>query len=530
MMFLKPLSKIFSPFLSGLLSVVLSTSFLTASGITITSPTEKDILYGSSKIEVVVSSDLKDRIVSIDFFLAAYPRPICRDNDPPYECLFDAGKYFEGWEITAKAYDKKGKLVTLDKVKTKAFPKPVRVTKYILENVPVRIISLDELPELSNVDFDCFFGEDECTVTNVKKLSDLLGTSEAGKFRAYLEILVDMSGSMKFSRENVQRALEYLVDHAPNNTQIRFSTFSDYNSLKILTADDDHDGFTSDKKVIKKAIKKMGPNIGKSCIFHSMEKLIYRRPDKEVFRNILLITDCMDTCDWIKSRRIVATFSKELGYVIDLLKIGRSSKDYILQKACETMATDTSGKIFRAEEEKDLNLLFVMKEIVSNLYEVHLFDIDLSDQVEEDKELRLQLIPKSKKIELKYAEYRLPALLDSISLDMLKSEEKLIRQQALRRLSNSDDPEILKKLIKAFRSEPDHDLRMQILLTVYDLIGSHLLHQENPKNHKLALKAIRSLKKINQELIEPIKPYLHTYLKTNPPEEFQEKIVLLLTE
>ncbi len=142
----------------------------------------------------------------------------------------------------------------------------------------------------------------------------------------------------------------------------------------------------------------------------------------------------------------------------------------------------------------------------------------------------LQLIPKSKKIELKYAEYRLPALLDSVSLDMLKSEEILTRQQALRRLSNSDDPEILKKLIKAFQSEPDHDLRMEVLLTVYDLIGGHLLHQENSKSHKLALKAVERLKKINPEFIEPIKPYLNTYLKTNPPEEFREKIAPLLAE
>jgi hypothetical protein len=529
-MLLKTVKKPFSHFLLGFLSVVLSTSFITANGITITNPTARDILYGSSKIKVVVSPDLKDRIASIDFFLAAYPRPICRDNDPPYECLFDAGEFFEGWEIAAKAYDRRGKLVTLDTVKTKAFPKPVRVTKYILENVPVRIISLEELPELSSADFDCYFGEEACTVTQVKKLSDLLDTSEAGEFRAYLEILLDVSGSMKFSRENVRRALEYLVDRAPKNTQIRFSSFSDYNSLNILTADDDHSGFTSNKEVIKKAIKNMGPNIGKSCIFHSMEKLIYRRPDKEVFRNILLITDCMDTCDWIKSRRIVATFSKELGYVIDLLKIGRSSQDYILQKACETMATDTSGQIFRAEEEKDLDLLSVMKEIVSNLYEMHLFDIDLPDHVEEEKELRFQLIPKRKKIELKYAEYRLPALLDSVSLDMLKSEETLIRQQALRRLSNSEDPEILKKLIKAFKSEPTHDLRIEILLTVYELIGSHLLHQENPENHKLALKAASGLKKINPEFIEPIKPYLNTYLKTNPPEEFQKKIAPLLME
>ncbi len=529
-MLLKNLRKTPFHFVSGPLLILLSTSFITANGITITNPTDRDILYHSSKIEVVVSPDLKDRIASIDFFLAAYPRPICRDNDAPYECFFDAGEYFEGWEITAKAYDKNGKLVTLDKVKTKAFPKPVRVTKYILENVPVRIISLEELPELSHADFDCFFGEDDCSVTNVKKLSDLLDTSEAGEYKAYLEILLDVSGSMKFSRENVRKALEYLVDHAPKNTQIRFSSFSDYNSLKILTTEDDHGGFTSNKEVIKKAIKNMGPNIGKSCIFHSVEKLIYRRPDKEVFRNILLITDCMDTCDWIKSRRIVATFSKELGYVIDLLKIGRSSQDYILQKACETMATDTSGQIFRAEEEKDLNLLFVMQEIVSNLYEIHLFDIDLPDHVEEEKELMLQLIPKSKKIELKYAEYRLPALLDSVSLDMLKSEEILTRQQALRRLSNSDDPEILKKLIKAFQSEPDHDLRMEVLLTVYDLIGGHLLHQENSKSHKLALKAVERLKKINPEFIEPIKPYLNTYLKTNPPEEFREKIAPLLAE
>ncbi len=516
---------LFIPLLVTYTSLVLAT----AAEIKITNPTGKDILFGSSRIDVHIAPELMDRIVSVDFFLGAYPRPICRDNEYPYECIFDAGEFFEGWQIAVKAYDENGKFVASDQMRTRAFPKPVRVTKYILENVPVRIIpSKGKEPlKLTDKDFECLFGEDECKVTSARKLSELLNAEEAGALSAYLEILVDVSGSMNFSREKVNEALQYLVDHAPMNTKIRFSTFSDYNSLNILTTDNGNDGYTSDKDVIKDAIEKMGPNIGKSCIFHSVEKLIYRRPNKEVFRNILLITDCMDTCDWIKSRNIVATFSKEFGYIIDLLKIGHTSKDIILQKACESMANETSGTIFRAENGEDTDLIAVMKEIVSNLYEIYILDIDLPDHVSEEAESSLQLKPRKKKIQLKYAKNRLPSLLDSISLEMLKSDELLIRRQALRRLNNSDDPEVMKKIFKAYKSEQDHDLKIEELMTIYHLIGSNLLHTEDLKSHKLAIKAANNLYKNDPELIEPIKPFLETYIKTGPPEKLKKEIILI---
>ncbi len=494
----KPLKRFILYALTVASAAYLSVIPTIGSDIKITKPTEKEILYGPTKIDVSVPDVLKKNISRIDFYLDQYPGPICRDFEYPYECGFNAGTDYLGRGIKAEAYDKNGKLLDVDNIRTRAFIKPVQVKRYRLE-VPVRVKNDSKL-ELSENDFQCLFGYDECKVASVKKLSE---SKEMTKTNTYLDVHMDISGSMSVSREEMGKALDYVIDNASKNTKIRLSTFSEYGTLDILT------DFTSDKNKIKSAIEKIGPNEGKTCLFYNTEKLMELSPYNG-FRRILLITDCMDTCDDIDIVETIFKLSRESGIVIDVLRTkGRFKEEYVA-KVCEGLATETSGNIFKGDI---TDFISVMEKIVSEVNETYVIDIDLPDNLEEGTERRLQIKPKVKNISVDYPDYWSVGLSDSISLRMLGSKDAIIRYNAIERFVKSDNPKIIEDLIKAYESESNPSLKEKEITTIYNLIGSNLLHKEDPISQNLAISSIEDLDKIDRILTKPLESFLEVYTK-----------------
>ncbi len=488
--------------------------------ITIEEPTGKDILYGPTKIVVLAEPGILDRIFRVDFFLGEYQHFVCSDHEYPFECEVDVGEQLQGWKIKAVAYDGSGMLLEETSVTTRDFSKPTRVSKYMLSDIPVRIenekkeksIEREKDKEtklLFDGEISCRFGNEQCIVYSVRKLSDLLQSAGDEDVAAYLEIVVDQSGSMLLSTDRIREGLEHVVDILPENTKLRVSIFSDIDSLRILTISNSS-GFTTNRKIILNAVDKIRWSEGRTCLFSNVEKLIDSQPPYKIIRRVLLITDCYDTCDELASRSNIIDHARELADVIDIYRTRnyKATRSEIFK--CEALAQATGGEIFDGES---MSLLDALKRVISSMYATYLLDIGLPDGVKEGKARKLELEYGETGMELIYPEYHKAGLLEQLSLNMLKAGHPVVKIKALRRLAMSDDPEIISDIIKVYESERDKEVRKGEIVMISDMIGSNLLHRDDMKGKKTALRAAEMLREIDPELIGSLRPYLNVFLK-----------------
>ncbi len=498
-----------------------------SSVISIKEPTEKDILYGLAKIVVAADPAILGRIYRVDFFLGGYQHFVCSDHEYPFECEVDVGEQLQGWEIRAVAYDRSGLPMGETTVTTKDFSKPTRVARYILSDIPVRMENekngkSDEL--LTEGEISCRFGNEHCTVYTRRKLSDLLQNKDDENVAAYLEIVVDQSGSMLLSTDRIREGLEHVVDILPENTKLRVSIFSDIDSLRILTISN-RNGFTTNRKIIMNAVEKIRWSEGRTCLFSNIEKLIDSQPPYKIIRRVLLITDCYDTCNELASRSNIIEHARELADVIDIYRTRNIKATRSEVFKCEALAQATGGEIFDGES---MSLLDALKRVVSSMYETYLFDIGLPDSVKEGKAKKLELQHENSEMKLIYPEYHKAGLLEKLSLNMLKAGHPVVKLRALKRLSASDDPGIIDEIIKIYRSEQDEEIRRAEVAVISDLIGSSLLHRADTKGKKIALNAAEMLHEIDPDLIGSLRPFLDVFLKKEADRKLRMRAAALI--
>ena len=515
------LKKFIQAFSIAQLLILLSAIQASEKIIKIAEPSEKDIAYGLTKIAVSVDPKAKSEISRVGFYLSVHPDLVCSDREYPFECELDVGNQLQGWDIRAKAYDRSGILLDEASVSTRAFPKPTKVSKFLLSDIPVRIDRDENQSGLSlrDTDLSCRFDGNECKVLSVKKLSDILEEEQADAVAAYLEIVVDLSESMQVSTDRMREGLENIVDLMPKNTKLRLSSFSDFDSLKVLTVSN-NGGFTTNRKIILNAVDKVRESEGKTCLFSNVEKLIDAQPPYKIIRRIILITDCVDTCDELASRDRVIEHARELADVIDIYRTKDRRGTHPEVFKCEALATATGGDIYNGEL---VGLNEAIKSIVARMHDTYLLDIALPDDVRMGKARKLELSPAMKNVKLKYSEYHEAGLATKLSLSMLKADHPLVKLQALRRLEFSDDPKIITEIIKAYESEDDSTIRAKEIETICDLIGANLLHKEDLKSKKEALKAAEALHKIGSEFTEQLEPFLKVFLKKEQNKDLRSK-------
>jgi len=97
-------------------------------GIRIIEPQARDILYGLTTI--LVEADEKSGVEQVLFYLDDFPQPICRAEQRPFECVFDAGTDFQPRHIRVRARDALDLPVDVQSIRTVAFPRPTSETRH----------------------------------------------------------------------------------------------------------------------------------------------------------------------------------------------------------------------------------------------------------------------------------------------------------------------------------------------------------------------------------------------------------------
>jgi Mg-chelatase subunit ChlD len=491
-------------------------SVTAAAAVRIVEPDRDEILYGRTRIAVEVDDPASVKRVTVH--LDVFPEPICRIDDPPYVCFFDAGTSFQGRRVRAKAYGAGGTLLGEHTIETLAFPAPERVVRRTL-TVPVVATRKDgESVDLDLDLLDCFYAGRECRPVSATRLV------ETKRFPVSLELLIDVSGSVDVRRPELMEAIEYVIDSSPIGVEIATTEFAGTYSRLVP--------FTSDREALCEGMKRLGAGGFATCLVSAMRNSLFALQSLPGHRVLFVITDGEENCRrnardglaYMDTLWDIITVSREIGAPVYLYSFNdnpmlpRSN----FAKSYEGVARETGGRLFAQGTIQTLPS--ALEELVGDLRSTWLVDLDLPVIARPDWQRRLSIeIDDEHGIQVRFPEYWEAENREDALRAMLLEGDDATRHFAASRLRSNRNPEILAALVKSLRREPLEVVAREQATALWEMIAGLLLHGDLDAQ-RAAVKAAEDLKEIEPSALGPLQPALRVYPKTGAPPKLVERL------
>jgi hypothetical protein len=487
-----------------------------AAAVRVVEPDRNEILYGRTRIAIEVDDPTAVQRVTV--YLDLFPDPICRMDEAPYECFFDAGTSFQGRRIRAEVFGVGGTILGEHTIETLAFPAPERVVRRTL-TVPIVATRKDgESVEFDLNWLDCHYAGRECRPVSATKLV------ETDRFPVSLELLIDVSGSVDVRRPELMEAIEYVIDSSPIGVEIATTEFAGTYSRLVP--------FTSDKELLREGMKRLGATGLATCLVSAMRNSLFALQSLPGHRVLFVITDGEENCRrnsrdglaYMDTLWDIVTVSREIGAPIYLYSFVQDPMQprSLFAKSYEGVAHETGGLLFAQGTIQSLPS--ALEELVGDLRSTWLVDLDLPMISRPDWQRRLSIeIDEKHGIELRFPEYWEAENREDALRAMLLEGDDESRHWAASRLRSNRNPEMLAALVKALRREPLEIVAREQATAVWEMIAGLLLHGDLDAQ-RAAVKATEELMEIEPSALGPLQPALRVYPKMGAPPKLVERL------
>ena len=538
--------------------------------VAITAPSENEILYGPTRVHVVVGG-IASRV---DVYLDRYETPICSFKEPPYECQFDAGTRLESRILRAVAFDPEGRRLGRDAIVTYSF---VDADSVVATTLTVPLVASKDgdgtLPDLRGATWSCDYGGEPCEVVEARKLGDNVSGMVGDGIMRYarnpmsdrppvsLEVLIDVSPSVWADRSDIEEALRYVIDHSPTPVEISISEFAgDYRKLVP---------FTSSKSKLRRGLRELSEKQPWTCVLAAVRRSLSELHARPGHRALFLISDTQETCEarggyrpvpqqrsstgvgevdeafdlaepegeWVaqptraKRKAINDTLelSRHVGVPIYVYRVGGDNVTSINAIAAFQKMTEESGGLWLSSGDLS-GLTDALARWLGDLESTWMLDVALPSFAVDDHEADLSLgVETSIPVGLRYPVRWRGGNRDSLLLVLLRLGDAEARGWSAEQLRNSRDVAVLDELLTAYRREQSAANRIEQMTSIYHVSAYLLLHGVED-DQRAALDTIEELSEIDPILIRRLRPALRTYLKMETPRKLRNKAERLLTQ
>jgi hypothetical protein len=422
----------------------------------------------------------------------------------------------------------------------------------------------DAPPDLGDVEWVCFYGDEPCEVIGVGKLGDNVeGMSRDGVMRkacdpmidpapVSLEVLIDVSPSVWADRIDIEDALRRIINEAPGPVEISLSEFA--GSYRRLVP------FTSSKSMLRRGLRELSDQQPWTCVLGAVRRALSELQTRPGHRALLLISDTQETCEatgiyprrqrqtesdvvneemlkqpkerelWFSmpvraNRKAIARtldLSRQVGIPIYVYRVGGvAGMSTNAMEAFERMAEESGGRLLSAG---DLSgLVEGVGTLLRDLESTWMLDIALPDFAAMEHEAVLRLEPRvSEPVGLRYPEHWRGGNRESLLLTLLRLGDTEARGWAAAHLRDSRDRLVLKELFGTYREESNAANRIEQMTSIYHVSAYLLLHGDED-DQRAALSTIEEIRKIDPILVRRLRPALRTFQNMNPPPKLRHK-------
>ncbi len=549
---------------------VLSNTGNAVASVSIAAPNENEILYGPTRIHVVVGGDA----ARVDVYLDRYESPICSFTEPPYECEFDAGTRLDSRILQAIAFDAEGFGLGRDAIVTYSF---VDADSVVATTLTVPLVASRDgdgaPPDLGGVEWSCEYGGEPWEVIEARKLGDNVnGMVGDGIMRharnpmsdrppVSLEVLIDVSPSVWSDRSDIEDALRYVIDNSPTPVEISISEFAgDYRKLVQ---------FTSSKSKLRRGLRDLSERQPWTCVLAAVRRSLSELHARPGHKALFLISDTQETCEarggyrpatqhqestgisevdeafdlaepegnWtaqpMRANRKAITetleLSRQVGIPIYVYRVGGDAVTSINAIAAFQQMTEESGGLWMSSGDLS-SLTEALAAVLGDLESTWMLDVALPAFAVNDHEADLSLgVDAQDPVALRYPARWRGGNRASLLLVLLQLGDAEARGWSAEQLRNSRDAEVLKELLAAYRREGSAANRIEQMTSIYHVSAYLLLHGDE-QGQRAALGTLSELSEIDPVLIRRLRPALRAYLKMEAPRKLRNKAERLLTQ
>jgi len=477
-------------------------------------PGPMEILYGATDILIEVPRDAAvDRVL---VYVDRFTRPVCRLTAAPFVCKFDAGRMYQGRNIRALAVKRNGEPVGEDTLSTLGFSEPVRSVQYVMPVPVVATVPAGSAPQLDASALACSYGGKPCDVIGAARLSFTEGQPLS------VELLVDVSPSVRRNRAELLKAVESVITAIPAHAEVAITEFSfEYRRLG---------GFTSHRAALREQILRLGENQSGTCLLQAIYKSLGVLGMRPGHRMLFVISDGEDTCDsdiaagpsgeayfQMQPQALQAVMSRARQVSVPLYVYREKEIDSGTGsgRSYEGLARETGGRLFATGGLMGLEAAF--QDLVQDVRSTWVVDVALPADARSGRTRRLLLAPpQASDLQLRYPEYWKPETMQRRRMAQLQSDSPSARFDAAQQLFHDVDPAVLRSLSRAARHEQEEQIRGLELAGMVN-ISAHLLIHGDLDDQEKALNTIAHLFKVEGAPVSRLMPALDVYGKADRP-------------
>jgi Ca-activated chloride channel homolog len=307
-----------------------------SSALRIIAPEPSDTLVGTTTIKVEIGDDVQ--VEAVEFFVGAEPRPICRDQQRPFQCEFDAGRTLKPHRIRVVA--------RLSDGRTDA--KTVETTGHIIDaavdvsgiNVPIVVWDYLERPVKGLKKESVRVWEDgvEQEVTSLKEED------------VPIEIIlaIDVSGSVAPSLVRLKQSLKRFLSLLKPTDQITIVGFND----RVFTVSEPGDSIENRLAGIDRLSARGGTSLH-DAVAYAIQRLSVHQACKA----LIVLTDGDDRTSFASAEAIERKI-RETEIVFYPFLEAKAPVPAKIRADMERVAAATAGKAFFLKRADDLETHF----------------------------------------------------------------------------------------------------------------------------------------------------------------------------
>ena len=304
--------------------------------IKITSPQDREMVIGKTKISAEVKIDKPEAIEKVEFYVG--DKLVFIDQEAPYECFYNFGPEPKEWVVRAIAYHRE-EITVSDFI----------VTRRLNLSFSVRVnrVLIDATVFDEDGNFVKGLGKSDFTVLEEGHKREILDFTPETR-PILMGILLDVSGSMKETLPEAQAAASGFVDTLRDDDHAMLVEFSE----KVYMLSD----LSNDRPALKKLIGSTHA-LGGTALYDALHCSLRRLRPYDDRKAVVILSDGEDTQSNLGYKQVIEQ-AKASDVSIYTIALGSGFAEAGARDKLQELAEQTGGRYFRASKASQLEKIY----------------------------------------------------------------------------------------------------------------------------------------------------------------------------